>query len=71
VGSDVIELTRSNTVEVGTTQSARIAEIHIEAVHTPSEKPVPVAFRTGTLPSTGAPYRAIAGFAHVIATIPA
>jgi hypothetical protein len=71
VGTDVIELTHTDTVLVGTSPSARIAEIHIDAVHTPSDQPVPVAFRTGVLESRDAAYRGITGFAHVIATIPA
>ncbi|MCU1427155.1 MAG: hypothetical protein JWL83_1155 [Actinomycetia bacterium] len=71
VGSDVIELTRNNTVVVANASSARIAEIHIDAVHTPGDTPVPVAFRGGTLTSTVASYRGITGFAHVIATFPA
>ena len=68
-GTDVIELTPSDTVEVGTTEAHRVAEIHIDEVRTPGDKPVTVGFRDGTIAATGADYSSVPGFLHVIAPL--
>lgn len=70
-GSDVIELTSTNTVIVAASSSSRVAEIHIEDVRTPGNAPVEVDYRAGTVASTGATFRWTPGFGHVIATIAA
>ena len=69
-GSDEIELTPSHTVVVATTRSSQIAEIAIEQVHTPGDKPVTVEFRRAAIALDRAPFRAITGFGHVIAGLP-
>jgi dipeptidyl aminopeptidase/acylaminoacyl peptidase len=70
-GSDVIELTPSNTVVVAANPWSRVAEIHIEDVHTPGNAPVEVDFRGGTVASTGSAFRSTPGFSHVIAALDA
>ena len=70
-GSDVIELTSTNTVVVAANASSRVAEIHIEEVHTPGTGPVDVEYRNGTVVPTGAAFRSTPGFGHVITTIAA
>lgn len=70
-GSDVIELTPSNTVVVASTRASRIAEIRIEEVHTPGDKPVSIEFRDGSIAAPGAAFGSTPGFAHVITAIPA
>jgi len=73
-GSDVIELTRADTVLVAATQAARIAEIHIDDVRVPAAAsgrgPVRVAYRRGTLDSPDAPFRSMPGFEYVFAPLP-
>jgi hypothetical protein len=68
-GSDVIELTSTNTVVVAANPWSRLAEIHIEEVHTPGDAPVEVDYRKGTVASTGSAFRSTPGFAHVIAAL--
>ena len=68
-GSDRIEMTPAGTVVVAATQADRIAEIHIEEVHEPSDKPVTVEYRDGTLPPTQPAFDGTTGFAQVIATL--
>ena len=68
-GTDAIELTARDTVVVAATQAQRLAEIHIEAVHTPGTAPVPVAFRAGTIASSS--FASMPGFEYVIAPITA
>ncbi len=48
-GSDRIELTPADTVVVTTTEAARIAEIHIDEVLTPSPQPITVKYSDGAL----------------------
>lgn len=68
-GSDVIELTTADTVIVAATQASRIAEIHIDEVHTPTSTPVTVDFRDGTVASSGAAFASTPGFGHVITAL--
>jgi hypothetical protein len=68
-GSDRIEITPAGTVVVAATQSNRIAEIHVEEVHDPSDHPVTVEYRDGTLPPAQPAFDASTGFAQVIATL--
>jgi hypothetical protein len=68
-GSDRIEITPAGTVVVAATQVNRIAEIHIEEVHQPSDQPVTVEYRDGALPPTEPAFDASTGFAQVIATL--
>jgi hypothetical protein len=70
-GTDVIELTPSDTVEVGATEGHRVAEIHIDEVRTPGDKPVKVAFRDGSIAATAADYSSVPGFLYVIAPLAA
>ena len=70
-GTDVIQLTPSDTVEVGTTEAHRVAEIHIDEVRTPGTKPVTVEFRDGAIASPGADYSSVPGFLYVIAPLAA
>jgi hypothetical protein len=69
-GSDVIELTRADTVVIAATQADRLAEIHIDDVRTPvtapNSAPVRVKFRDGTIPSPDAPFRSMPGFEYVL-----
>src|SRR5207244_476857 len=48
-GSDRIELTPADTVIVTTTQASRIAEIHIDEVHTPTSVPITVKISDGSV----------------------
>jgi hypothetical protein len=68
-GSDRIEITPAGTVVVAATQAGRIAEIHIEEVHEPSDRPVTVEYRNGTLAPSEPAFDASTGFAQVIATL--
>jgi hypothetical protein len=70
-GTDAIELTPSDTVEVGATESDRVAEIHIDEVRTPGTNPVTVEFRDGAVTSSGTEYSSVPGFLYVIAPLPA
>lgn len=70
-GTDAIELTPRDTVVVAATQAQRLAEIHIEAVHTPGSSPVPVAFRAGTIAPPSEAFASMPGFEYVIASITA
>jgi hypothetical protein len=70
-GTDAIELTPHDTVVVAATQAQRLAEIHIEAVHTPGTSPVPVAFRAGTIAPPSEAFASMPGFEYVIASITA
>jgi hypothetical protein len=65
----VIELTPTNTVVVAANPASRVAEIHIEDVHTPGDTPVGVDYRDGTVASAGSAFRSTPGFGHVITTI--
>jgi hypothetical protein len=67
LGSDAIELTPADTVVVAATRFDRLAEIHIDAVHTPGNAPVPLRIRTGTVAPPAASLRSIPGFEYVIA----
>lgn len=69
-GSDVIELTPRNTVVVAATEARRVAEIHIDEVHTPGVTPVDVEYRNGTVSFDVPAFRSTPGFGHVIARIP-
>ena len=70
-GSDVIELTRADTVLIAAPQADRIAEIHIDDVRVPAvasgKGPVRVAYRNGSLDSPDAPFRSMPGFEYVFA----
>jgi hypothetical protein len=70
-GTDAIELTARDTVVVAATQAQRLAEIQIEAVHTPGTAPVPVAFRAGTIAPPSSALASMPGFEYVIAPITA
>ena len=70
-GTDAIELTSTDTVIVAASQAQRLAEIHIDAVHTPGSAPVPVEFRAGTITPPSAPFGSVSGFEYVIAPLPA
>jgi hypothetical protein len=48
-GSDHIELTPADTVLVTTTQGSRVAEIHIDEVHTSTSVPITVKIRDGSV----------------------
>lgn len=69
-GSDVIELTATNTVVVAANAAKRVAEIQIEQVHEPATVPVDVAYREGTLVPAGSAFGSTPGFGHVIAPVP-
>lgn len=69
-GSDVIELTATNTVIVATVHASRLAEIHIDEVHTPGNAPVTVEFREGTITPRETLFRSTRGFVHDIAAFP-
>jgi hypothetical protein len=68
-GSDAIELTAAGTVVVAANEAQRLAEIHIDAVSTPGDSPVPVAYRTGTIAPPPASLTSIPGFEYVIAPL--
>ena len=68
-GTDLIELTPTDTVVVAATQASRIAEIHIDQVHTPGNTPVTVDFRDGTITSSGIDFASVPGFGHVISPL--
>lgn len=68
-GSDAIQLLRNDVVEVAATHAERIAEVRIDAVHTPTS-PVTVTYRTGTIAPPPTSLTAISGFDHVIASLP-
>ena len=70
-GTDAIELTPTDTVIVAATQAHRLAEIHIDAVHTPGTGPVPVEFRAGTITPPNPAFTSMPGFEYVIAPLPA
>ena len=70
-GTDAIELTATDTVIVGASQADRLAEIHIDAVHTPGTAPVPVEFRTGTITPPNPAFVSMSGFEYVIAPLAA
>jgi hypothetical protein len=69
-GTDAIELTANDTVVVAANGTDRLAEIHIDAVHTPGNSAVPVAFRSGSITAPPAEFRALTGFEYVIAPLP-
>jgi hypothetical protein len=69
VGSDHIELTPADTVLVTTVASPRTAEIHIDEVHQPGDKPVTVEYRTGGAAPVEPVSISTPGFGHVIATL--
>jgi hypothetical protein len=68
-GSDHIELTPAGTVIVTTEPASRIAEIHIQEVHEPSDKPVTVDYRTAPTAASAPASASAPGFGHVIATL--
>jgi hypothetical protein len=72
-GTDIIELTRGDTVVVAATEARRIAEIDINEVHQPAvasgKGPVNVTFRDGSIPVPDEQFRSISGFEYVIAEI--
>jgi hypothetical protein len=70
-GSDQIELTPRDTVVVAATRALRLAEIRIDAVLTPGNDPVPIAFRNGTITPLGAAYQSIPGFDYAITKLAA
>jgi hypothetical protein len=70
-GSDAIELTPADTVVVSTTHASRIAEIHIEEVHTPGDTPVTVEFRDEPNVRAASGSSDLPGFAYLIAVLPA
>jgi hypothetical protein len=70
-GSDAIELTAAGTVIVAATRAERLAEIHIDAVHTPGTAPVPVTFRAGAIAPPSSAFASMPGFGYVIAPLPA
>ena len=70
-GTDAIELTAAGTVIVAATRAEHLAEIHIDAVHTPGTAPVPVTFRAGTIAPPSSALASMPGFGYVIATLPA
>jgi hypothetical protein len=69
-GSDVIELTPAHTVVVADMKVSRVAEIHVDEVHTPGNTPVDVEYRDGTVALDGSAFRSTPGFSHVIAALP-
>ena len=69
LGSDALQLTPTGTIEVAATTFDRLAEIHIEAVHTPGDPPVPLQIRRGTVAPPAAALRSIPGFEYVIAPL--
>ena len=68
-GTDVIELTDTDTVVVAT-EANRLAEIHINDVHTPvtapGGAPVRVAYRDGTIAQPDSAFRSVPGFEYLI-----
>ena len=68
-GSDHIDLTPAGTVIVSTTQSDRLAEIHIAEVHEAGDKPVTVEYRAATAAVTEPAPVPVPGFENVIATL--
>ena len=62
VGTDEIELTARDTVVVAATKGHRLAEIHIAAVHTPSDVPIPIELRTGTVSPPSSAFRSFRVF---------
>jgi hypothetical protein len=71
VGSDAIALTPTGTIVVAATTFDRLAEIHIDAVRTPGDSPVPLQIRRGTIAPPAATLRSIPGFEYVIAPLDA
>jgi len=71
LGSDTIELTSAGTILVAATTFDRLAEIHIDAVHTPGTSPVPLQIRPGTIAPPAAALRSMPGFEYVIAPLDA
>jgi hypothetical protein len=68
-GTDAIERTSNDTVVVAATDANRLAEIRIDEVRTPSDKPVHVSYRDGTITTPEATFRSISGFDYVIGAI--
>ncbi len=68
-GTDAIRLAANDVVEVAATQANRLADIRIDAVHTP-RTPVPVTYRDGTIAPPPAEFTALPGFEYVIASVP-
>jgi hypothetical protein len=67
-GSDAIQLTANDVVEVAAIEAHRLADIHIDAVHT-QMTPVPVTYRDGTIAPPPAEFTALAGFEYVIGAV--
>ena len=67
-GTDAIQLTPNDVVEVAATQAHRLADIQIDAVHTPMT-PVPVTYRAGTIAPPPAEFTALPGFEYVIGAV--
>jgi len=71
IGSDAIALTKAGTIEVAATTFDRVAEIHIDAVHSPGPTPVPLRIRSGTIAPPAPALRSMPGFEYVIAPVDA
>jgi hypothetical protein len=69
LGTDAIELTRAGTVVVGATRFGRLAEVHIDDVHTPGDTPVRLELRNGTVAAPAATLESMPGFEYVIASL--
>lgn len=69
LGTDAIELTRADTVVVAATRFGRLAEVHIDDVHTPGDTPVRLALRDGTVAPPAATLKSMPGFEYVIAPL--
>jgi hypothetical protein len=68
-GSDRIELTSSGTVLVTALNAGRVAEIHIEEVHTPTSDPVTIRYRDETVTPSTSELGGPSGYGYVIATL--
>jgi hypothetical protein len=69
VGRDRIELSPRGTVLVTALRAGRVAEIHIDEVHTPSDRPVTVEYRDGPTGPSPTELGGPSGFGYVIATL--
>jgi len=67
-GSDAIRMTPNDVVEVAAIDANRLADIHIDAVHT-QMTPVPVTYRDGTIAPPPAEFTALSGFEYVIGAV--
>jgi hypothetical protein len=67
-GTDAIQMTPNDVVEVAATEAHRLADIQIDAVHT-QMTPVPVTYRDGTIAPPPAAFTALPGFEYVIGAV--